>query len=380
MLYREIGQTGKKVSSLGFGLMRLPVINNETSQIDEAKAISMVRKAIDKGVNYLDTAWTYHDGASEPFCRKVMEEGYRDKVFVATKMPSWEPRTHEDLYRILDKQLENLGTDHIDFYLLHTLKTTFWETYKKLDYKTFLKRSRGSGKIHHYGFSYHDNIELFKEIVDDFDWEFVQIQLNYLDESYQAGLEGMRYAASKGMGVIVMEPLRGGMLAMADMPEDFQKILDKAPEKRSAAQWAFRYLWNLPEVSTVLSGMSTMEQLDENLQTASDSAAESMSEEEKATLMDMQQFFRERLRVNCTNCRYCMPCSSGVNIPELFWAYNHDALFKDTGKAKFWVNGFLNPEQKASACTECGVCIDKCPQGIAIPEHMKKITALYEQD
>jgi uncharacterized protein len=377
MQYRKMGKTGVEVSALGFGAMRLPVIDGDNNKIDEPKAIAMIRSAIDRGVNYLDTAFTYHGGASEPLCAKVLKDGYREKVHIATKLPSWEVKSYEDLHRLLDEQRSNLGVECIDFYLLHTLTQAYWDTYKKSDYKRFLREAKEQGKIKHYGFSFHDNIDLFKEIVDDFEWEFCQIQLNYLDENYQAGIEGMKYAAERDLGIIIMEPLRGGMLARADLPEKLEAIWDKSPVKRTPAQWGLSYLWNYPEISMVLSGMTTMEHLDDNLKTADKALAGSLSTEEKDAIDKAREFYQSRIRVNCTNCRYCMPCPAGVNIPELFWGYNHDGVFDDFKKGKFWTTGFIKPPARAYNCIECGACETKCPQGISIIEHLKKITELY---
>ncbi len=380
MQYREFGKTGEKLSILGFGAMRLPVIDGDVARIDEEKALPMIRGAIDRGVNYLDTAWPYHGGNSETFCRRVMEDGYREKIKIATKLPSWEIKSHDQMEEILDRQLERLGVDCIDFYLLHTLNAAYWKKMKEYDYRSFLEKARREGKIRYTGFSFHDSLPLFKEIVDDFEWDFCQIQLNYLDENYQAGDEGMRYASDKGMGVIIMEPLRGGMLAKTELPGALQKIWDKADVKRSPASWALRSLWNKREVSLILSGMTTMEQMEENVATASESTAGGLSPQELGIIDEAKEYFHSRIRVDCTNCRYCLPCPRGVYIPEIFWAYNHEALFDDFRKAKFWTTGFLKPEQRASRCNSCGRCESHCPQNLPIRRHLKEIRARYEDE
>ncbi|QEN08223.1 aldo/keto reductase [Oceanispirochaeta crateris] len=378
MLYRPFGKTNEKLSILGFGAMRLPIIGDDVSQIDEDKALKMIRHAIDEGVNYLDTAWPYHGGNSEAFCGKVMKDGYREKVNIATKLPSWDIKKHEDMDRILDQQLKRLGVETIDFYLIHSLNTANWNNMKKHDYKSFLSRAVEAGKIRYIGFSHHDSIDLFKEIVDDNDWDFCQIQLNYLDENYQAGLEGMDYASSKGMGVVVMEPLRGGMLARKEIPEELQAIWDSAEVKRSPAEWALRSVWNREKVSVILSGMTTMEQVVENLKTASQALPSSLSEEENKIIIRAQNYFHSKIKVDCTNCRYCMPCPQGVYIPEIFWAYNHEALFGDFNKAKLWTTSFLKEHQRPSNCNRCGACEKHCPQNIEIRKHLKVIAARYE--
>ena len=378
MLYRTFGKTGEKLSALGFGAMRLPVLEGDASRIDEEKAIPMVRHAIDRGVNYLDTAWPYHGGNSEAFCAKVMKDGYREKVKIATKLPSWFIKSPSDMDDYLDKQLKNLEVDQIDFYLLHSLNRANWDLLTASDYKSFLDRAKKSGKIKYAGFSFHDNIDLFKEVVDDYGWDFCQIQLNYLDENYQAGVEGMKYADKRGMGVIIMEPLRGGMLARTEIPAPLQSVWDRWESKRSPAEWALRHLWNYSEIGVILSGMGTMEQLEENLKTASDAAPGSLGPLEKELIGEAKAYFHSRIRVDCTNCRYCMPCPQGVYIPEIFWAYNHEALFDDFDKAKFWNTGFLKEHQRASNCNSCGSCEKKCPQNITIRKHLKDVAARYE--
>lgn len=377
MHYRKMGNTGIEVSALGFGAMRLPVIGDDSSKIDEEKAIAMIRYSIDNGVNYLDTAYPYHDGQSEILCGKALKDGYREKVSLATKMPSWEVHKEGDMERILDEQLKKLDVDCIDFYLLHTLTGAYWDNYKKLDYKAFLTKAKAEGKIKYLGFSFHDHCDLFKDVVDDFEWDFCQIQLNYLDENYQAGVEGMRYASKKGMGVIVMEPLRGGMLAKEDLPDELKTLWDSAVVKRTPAEWALRYVFDFKEVSCVLSGMTTMEQVEQNMATADKALPKSLSEKEKELISKAKDFYLSRIRVNCTNCRYCMPCPSGVYIPEIFWGYNHDSIFGDFDKAKFWTTGFLKEENQAHNCIECGKCEEHCPQNIEIIKHLKKVVELY---
>ena len=377
MHYRTMGKTGVKVSGLGFGAMRLPLLEGSEGEIDEKEAIRMIRTSIDQGVNYLDTAYPYHGGKSELLCAKAMKDGYREKINIATKLPSWEVKTYEDMERLLDEQLEKLDSDHIDFYLLHAMTRDRWDTYRKVDYKKFLLKARDEGKIRYMGFSFHDGIDLFKEVIDDFDWDFCQIQMNYLDENYQAGLEGMKYAARRNIGVVIMEPLRGGMLAKEDIPDDLTRIWDKSPTKHSPAQWALRYIWDYPEVSLVLSGMSTMEQVEDNLATAEAALPGSLGKEEKMIIGEAKEFYRSRIRIGCTNCQYCMPCPSGVNIPELFWGYNHDGMFDDFDKGQYWTTKFIKPEARAYNCVECGQCESQCPQGLPIMEHLKKITDLY---
>ncbi len=377
MLYRELGKTGVKVSTLGFGAMRLPVIDGDTKKIDEVKAIEMVRYSIDQGVNYLDTAFPYHGGVSEAFCKKVMADGYREKVKIATKLPVWDVKNYEDMDRLLDVQRDNLGVETIDFYLTHALRQDFWKVMKDNDYKKFLDQAKADKKIEYAGFSFHDDLDLFKEIVDDYDWDFCQIQLNYMDENYQAGLEGMRYAKEKGLGVIVMEPLRGGMLAKTELPKAVEDIWDKSDVKRTPAEWALKYLFNLKEVDLVLSGMGKMSEVIENMKVASETHYNSLTDKEVSLIREVKDFYNEKTLVNCTNCQYCLPCPVGVNIPENFWAYNHDSMFDDPGKADFWLNHWIGEGMRASDCVNCGKCEIHCPQNIEIQKHLKIIDEKY---
>lgn len=380
MQYREFGKTKEKLSTLGFGAMRLPLLDDDTSKIDYEKSIKMVRYAIDNGVNYLDTAYPYHGGKSEAFCAAVMKDGYRDKIKIATKSPVWDIKKHEDFDEKLDEQLRNLEVEKIDFYLLHALCDKFWTPMKEYDYKTFLDNAKNEGKIKYAGFSFHDNFDLFKEIVDDYDWDFCQIQLNYMDENYQAGLNGMKYAHEKGLGIIIMEPLRGGLLAKLEPPTEVAELWNSCDIKRTPAEWALKYVWDIEEVGVVLSGMSTMEQVVENVKIASETIANSLTPKEIETIEKVRDFYNSRMIVNCTDCKYCLPCPVGVNIPENFWAYNHDSIFDDFGKAKYLISSWLEKEQRASNCTECGQCEPQCPQNIEIIKHLAIVAEKYEKE
>ncbi len=308
MLYRKMPKSGDKLSALGFGCMRFPVIDNDPQNIDEQKATNMLRYAIDNGVNYIDTAYPYHGismgdaGMSEPFVGRVLKEGYREKVKLATKLPSWLIQSHKDMDKFLDEQLERLQTDCIDYYLVHSLGIDFWQLVKSHGITDFLDRAIKDGKIKNAGFSFHDNsIELFKEIIDSYDWTFCQIQYNYLDEFYQAGKEGLQYASGKGMGVVVMEPLRGGSMAV-NLPDAANHAFKNANPERTPVDWALRWLWNHPEVSVVLSGMSTMEQVLENVKTAGEAEVGALSENEVTTLNVVKDILKNKVKVGCTAC------------------------------------------------------------------------------
>ena len=380
MLYRKFGKTNEKVSILGFGCMRLPLMPEvDPSQIDKDEATKLIHRAIDGGVNYIDTAYPYHgngmedSGQSEPFLAKVLKSGYREKVNIATKLPSWLIKTREDMDKYLNDQLKRLEVDQIDFYLVHAVDSQVWSILKEARVDEFLDQAIRDGRIKYAGFSFHDKLDLFKEIVDYYDWSFCQIQYNYLDEEFQAGKEGLEYAAKKGLGITIMEPLRGGKLAV-NLPEDVQNIFDSAEDKRTPADWALRWIWNHPEVSVVLSGMNTMDQVEENLVTAGNSKEKSLTEDEVNIVNKAKAIFKEKIKVNCTGCGYCMPCPSGVEIPFCFTMYNNHHMF---GEETLY-NELLVPKQKASNCVECGKCEKHCPQGIKIREELKKVKSIFE--
>ena len=376
MLYRRMNRVPNDLSILGFGCMRLPV--KKEGNIDEEQATAMLRYAIDHGVNYVDTAYPYHNGESEPFVGRALQEGYRDKVFLATKLPSWLIKSRADMDHYLDEQLKRLQTDHIDFYLIHGLMKPFWEKLSTLGVTDFLDEAIDDGRIKYAGFSFHDELVLFKEIVDAYNWTFCQIQYNFMDEQYQAGTEGLQYAAGHGLGIVVMEPLRGGMLTK-DIPS-INDIWKKSPVRRSATEWALRWVWNHPEVTVVLSGMSNFEQVKQNLVYAENGLPNSLSSEDLTLFKEVEAEYRKRIQVPCTGCRYCMPCSANVSIPECFEMYNQGCMFDAPDAARYnysFLGGMFGSPGFASQCQECGECEKKCPQGISIPEQLKKVAAYF---
>ncbi|MFY1112163.1 MAG: aldo/keto reductase [Methanosarcinaceae archaeon] len=377
MLYRKLGKTGEKVSILGYGSMRLPVIDGAVDNIDEEKAIELLRYAIDHGVNYVDAAYSYHGGKGEVFLGKALADGYREKVHLATKLSCKRVNCKEDMDRFLNEQLEKLRTDCIDFYLLHAVKKSYWEKMKKFGVFEFLERARAAGKIKYTGFSFHDDLDVFKEVLDAYPWDLCQIQFNYLDEDFQAGVEGLKYAGEKGVAVVIMEPLRGGNLA-SKVPEEAKKVWDRARIKRSPAEWAFRYLWNYPEISVVLSGMSEMGHLEENLRIADEGLPNSLSPEEKSLIAEVKEIYKARIKVNCTGCKYCIPCPQGVNIPRNLGYLNDVYMLDDVKNARFQYGVLLAPEEKAGNCVECGECEEVCPQGISIREMLKEVRDSFE--
>ena len=373
MLYRKMKKSDRDLSILGFGCMRLPVLEN--GHVDEPEATRMIRHAIDGGVNYVDTAYPYHSGESEPVVGRALLDGYRERVNLATKLPSWLIEKREDMDKYLDEQLGKLKTDHIDFYLVHALTGESWEKLESLGIRDFLDDAIADGRITYAGFSFHDELKPFKRIVDAYAWTFCQIQYNYMDERYQAGTAGLRYAAGKGLGIVIMEPLRGGLLAK--QAPAVMDIWAKSPEKSSPAEWGLRWVWDHPEVTVVLSGMSSMMQVEENLRSAEKGMQGSLGKADLALFNKIKRLFRSRMKVPCTGCGYCQPCPNGVDIPECFSSYNSAFMYEDKAHAKA-LYGFRAGEGKASRCVECHECESLCPQCIPIPEKLKEVKALFE--
>jgi len=379
MQYRTFGKLDWRPSALGFGAMRLPVLDDDSGKIDEPEATRMLRYAIDHGVNYVDTAYPYHKGASEVFLGRALQDGYRERVKLATKLPSWLIEAPEHLDRYLNEQLERLQTDHIDFYLLHGLNEKNWPKLRDVNVLRWAEGAMADGRIHHLGFSFHDRYEVFQEIVDAYDrWTFCQIMYNYMDEEHQAGTRGLEYAADKGLAVVGMEPIRGGQLAKT-VPQPIQELWDTAPRKRTPADWALQWVWNHPKVSVVLSGMSTMEHVRQNVVSASQSGPGALTEDELALVARVRDEYRDLCPIPCTDCKYCLPCPSGVNIPRIFEIYNEAMIYNDLrgGRMRY---GWLEEGERANLCTECGQCLELCPQQIEIPEWLAKAHELLCQE
>ncbi|MDO6355532.1 aldo/keto reductase [Caloramator sp. CAR-1] len=371
MQYRKFAKD-LEVSALGFGMMRLPILNGDEGQIDKEKAFKMVRYAIDNGVNYIDTAYPYHKGNSEIFTAEVLKGGYRKKVLLATKMPVWLVNEKDDFERLLNEQLNKLETNQIDCYLLHALSKNSWEKVYNLGVLDFLVKAKNEGKINKIGFSFHDEFHVFKDIIDAFDWDFSQIQFNYLDEDEQAGLRGLKYAHSKGISIIVMEPLKGGKLAK-EPPEKVKDIWNSYNVKRTPAEWALRYVLNFEEVSLLLSGMSTIEQVEENLKVINDAYPYSLNEEEIKLIEKVKETYKSLNQIGCTSCKYCMPCPFGVDIPRNFSVYNSAFIYNDLEGSKKVYNNYINKENRAENCKECGKCEDICPQKLPIRSLLKDV-------
>jgi predicted aldo/keto reductase-like oxidoreductase len=372
MQYRKFGNLDWQVSALGFGCMRLPIKDNDSTKIDEPEATRMLHYAIDHGVNYVDTAYPYHGGNSELFVGRALKGGYREKVKLATKLPTWHVKTTKDFDKYLNEQLEKLQTDHIDFYLLHALNDERWRQMKELNIPEYAEKAIADGRIGHLGFSFHDKYPAFQEIVDGYDqWTFCQIQYNYMDIENQAGTKGLQYAASKGLAVVIMEPLLGGRLV--NPPEPIRKIWDAAPDRREPADWALQWLWHQPEVSVVLSGMSAMEQVEQNIASASVSGVNTLSPEADLRLFDEVRIkYQELSPIACTKCEYCLPCSQGVNIPRNLEVYNESIIYDKLDHARDAYT-WIAEEERASVCIQCLECEQLCPQEIPISEWMAHI-------
>ncbi|WP_022666806.1 aldo/keto reductase [Desulfospira joergensenii] len=384
MLYRKMPKLKEELSVLGFGCMRLPV--NKDRTIDEKRAIAQIRRAVDKGVNYIDTAWPYHGGKSEPLVGKALEEGYREKANIATKLPSWMVRDREHMDFFLNEQLKLLKTGQIDYYLIHNLAGPVWEDLMKKDILDFIDRAKADGRIRNAGFSFHGHIDDFKTIVDDYPWEFCQIQYNYLDEVHQAGTEGLKYAAARDLGIVIMEPLRGGNLGLPKPPPDVDKIWKQADPARTPVEWSLRWIWDHPEVTVVLSGMNEEAHIEENLKIAGQALPGSLTQKEKDLVKQASDTYKRLMKVGCTGCEYCKPCPEGVNISAAFEVFNKYHLFKNLEEAKFMYAArcggiFSNTDPGwASSCIQCGECLEKCPQSIPIPDMLEEVVRDLEDD
>ena len=381
MLYRKLGKTGIDLSILGFGCMRLPIIDRKPEQIDIPIATKLLHYAIDQGVNYVDTAYFYHAavfgqrGMSEPFVGRALSGNWRKKVHLATKMPLFQLKQKEQMDGYLKEQLQRLQTDYLDFYLMHGLNGETWDRMRALGAREFLDKKVAEGTIRFPAFSFHGNAEDFIRICDDYDWAFAQIQYNYMDTNFQAGYKGLKHAADKGMGIVVMEPLRGGKLAQ-NLPRQMTDVIEAATVKRSPAAWALRYVWNEPGVSSLLSGMNGMDQVQENLQTAEQGIADSLSKDELSVFDSLRTAMHAKQKADCTGCRYCMPCASGVDIPDVLTALNNASMWDDPNP---WLTGYTMITGKANNCTDCKACEKVCPQELAVSSLMKEAVSVFKE-
>ena len=390
MQYRKMGSLDWQVSALGFGAMRLPTRRNSMlSRMKHAEAKRILRHGIDLGINYIDTAYVYHLGGSEKILGETLKDGYREKVKLVTKSPIYFIRKSEDFDKYLKRQINKLQTDYLDAYLFHGLNRNNFKKVKELKLVDKMVEARDQGLIKHIGFSFHDTLPIFKEIIDYYDWDITQIQHNYMDTSVQATTEGLKYAAEKGIAVVIMGPVKGGRLA--NPPQEALDVMRKAQIQRAPVDWALQFLWNQPEVSVVLSGMSSMQQVVDNCKYASKSGANTLNQNDLDVITELAAIYKKKELVPCTTCQYCMPCPSGVNIPENFALLNNFSIESGSRRKKRALKNYkkligdpekvnLNkPNGNATVCTRCNECIDKCPQEIMIPDDLEKVHAILAE-
>lgn len=367
---KQMEKHGIDVSVLGFGCMRFPV---KDGKIDEERAEKMLDLAYASGVNYFDTAYPYHNGDSEPFVGRIMSKYPRDSYYLATKLPCWEVKTLEDAKRLFELQCSRIDGNRIDFYLLHALHKERWETMRDLGVVEYLEEMKAAGRIKYLGFSFHDEYATFEEIINYKDWDFCQIQLNYMDTDEQAGMKGYELATEKNVPIVIMEPIKGGLLA--SLPEEVEQCFKESNAKYSTAAWALRWVASLPNVKVVLSGMSNEEQLEDNLATFS--GFEEMTEAENAAVVKVAEILKQRVNNGCTGCNYCMPCPVGVNIPGNFKLWNRFGIYGNTGDATWHWNNELKASERAAQCIKCGKCEGKCPQKLSIREDLVRVNETF---
>ena len=370
MKYRSFGKLGITGSAFGLGCMRFNGAASGDSVIDEGKAISLIRKAIDGGVTYLDTAYVYLDRTSEIVLGKALRDGYREKVTIATKMPAEKVHNREEMEALLAEELGKLQTDHIDFYLMHGINREKWEYFKSIGAPQFFDDMKREGKIRYKCFSFHGPYEEFEYILNDYDWDMVQIQYNFMDIENQAGTKGLELAGKKGIPVVIMEGLLGGRLAKA--PENVQALYDAFPVKRSPVEWAFRWLCNHPEIATVLSGCNEAEQIEENLRIFDTVEPGIMSKDELELMDNVRNAYYSRTKIGCTGCRYCMPCPNGVDIPGIFSVWNNASLYDIDPREDWGLKRIKQNDQGANKCVQCGACEAACPQHLSIIDGLQK--------
>ncbi|MBE5802432.1 MAG: aldo/keto reductase [Clostridiales bacterium] len=379
MQYVPFGKLGFDVSRLGMGCMRLPTMQQDgKTVIDREAAISLIRRGIDRGVNYVDTAYGYHDGESEIVVGQALKDGYREKVRLTSKLPVWLVKEAKDMNRLLDEQLKKLDVPYLDFYILHAMNKDRMEQMRALHYQDFLKEALADGRIRHTGFSFHDDKEAFLDILHDYDnWGLAQIQFNYLDDDKQATEDGLIAAGKAGVPIVIMEPLRGG--ALANPPQDVQQLMDSCEVKRSAVEWAFSYIADYAEVATILSGMSSQEQLDENLAVFDRLTVGSLTDADKAFIKELKKTYLARMPIGCTGCRYCVPCPNDVHIPNIFHAYNENTMLGQEWKYSWNYKNMVGDGHDASKCVGCGACEGACPQSLPIIDLLAKIDAEFKK-
>ena len=364
---RKFDKLGIEVKLLGFGCMRFPTKDGE---IDEVLAEEMLDTAYKAGVNYYDTAYVYHDGKSESFLGKVLNKYPRDSYYIATKLPVWSLQTKEDVKRVIDEQFARLDKDVIDFYLLHSMQKKAWDKALEFEALKVIEEYRKAGKIKYVGFSFHDSYEVFEEIINYYDWDFCQIQYNYVDTEIQAGIKGYNLTKEKGIPLVIMEPIKGGSLAT--LPSDVSAPFKKAHPEWSDASWALRFVASHENVKVILSGMSTLDQVKDNIKTFED--LNTLSDADMDIIKGVAKTIKERTKNGCTGCKYCMPCPAGVDIPNNFAAWNTYYKYGSERAASWSVRAVKASEGFAEKCVKCGMCESVCPQHLNIREDLEKIT------
>ena len=368
---RKFDKLGVESSLLGFGCMRFPLTKD--GKIDEVEAEKMLDLAIENGVTYIDTAYPYHDGDSEPFVGKVLKKYDRSSFTLATKLPIWKINSQEEAKEIFESQLKRLNVDYVDFYLLHALDAKKWEKVLEYHIIDMCEELRREGKIKYLGFSFHDEFNVFEEIIKYHHWDFCQLQLNYMDMGIQAGQKGVDLANELGVPLVVMEPIKGGSLAT--LPDDVTKLFKDYHQDATLASWALRYVGTLPGVKVILSGMSTLEQVQDNLKTFMN--YQDLNDEELAIVKKVADTLHSRTQNGCTGCAYCMPCPFGVNIPGNFKYWNNSYVYDDYKLFSHKYHAMIDSE-KASHCQQCGACEKMCPQQIPIREDLKRVAKDFE--
>ena len=369
MKYRTMGKLGIQASAFGLGCMRFNGPASGDIIIDEQKAITLIRRAIDGGVTYLDTAYVYLDKTSEIVLGKALQDGYRDRVTIATKMPCEAVHNRSEMQALLDEELRKLQTDHIDFYLMHGINREKWEYFKSIGAPEFFDDMKKAGKIRYKCFSFHGPYDEYAYILQDYDWDMVQLQYNFMDIHNQAGTRGVELAGKLGIPVVIMEGLLGGRLAKA--PANVQALYDAFPVRRSPVEWAFRWLCNRPEIAVVLSGCNEADQIDENLRIFDTVGNGIMSDDELRLMDEVRAAYISRTKIGCTGCRYCMPCPNGVNIPGVFSVWNNVSLYDMDPSTNWDLRRIRENNNGADHCIGCGACEAACPQHLSIIESLQ---------
>lgn len=366
MEYRKLEKLNIKTSLLGFGTMRFPLTDD--GKIDEALSEKMLDYAYKSGVNYFDTAFPYHNGDSEPFVGKVLNKYPRESYFLATKLPMWAVNTLDDVKEMFERQLKRVDKEYVDFYLLHALNRDHFEKAKRENFLSHLIELKKMGKIKYLGFSFHDSYEVFEEIINYYDWDFCQIQFNYTDTEDQAGIKGYKLAEEKGIPLVIMEPIKGGSLAV--LPDDINCILTEREPDMSTASWALRWVAQFQNVKVILSGMSNFDQVKDNINTFNN--YKPLSKEDNEAIDEVVRRLTLRIKNNCTGCRYCMPCPKGVNIPRVFKLWNTYYKYENPNVARYGWNDMLSKNEGPDLCVKCGKCEKVCPQQINIRKDLEK--------